>query len=136
MLSVPVVARDEVICVMNVQTVQPQYVGREEIDFLQTIANQDAGLIEKGRLQRESDRKLREVSALFEVSNVLTSTLDLDEVLSLVVDRLVRLRAVASGAILLLEEGETVRERAQSGELGKTASAAAQIPRAERRPIV
>src|SRR5256885_10107090 len=136
MLSVPVVARDEVIGVMNVQTVQPREFGREEIDFLQTIANQVAGIIEKGRLQRESDRKLREVSALFEVSNVLTSTLDLDEVLSLVVDRLVRVYPGASGPILLREEGDAVRERARSGELGKSAGAAAQRALAERRPIV
>jgi K+-sensing histidine kinase KdpD len=136
MLSVPVVARDEVIGVMNVQTVQPRDFGREEIDFLQTIANQVAGIIEKGRLQRESDRKLREVSALFEVSNVLTSTLDLDEVLSLIVDRLVRVYPGASGAILLREEDEAVRERARTGELGKTASAAAQRALDERRPIV
>src|SRR3989441_2404518 len=136
MLSVPVVARDEVIGVMNVQTVEPRDFGREEIDFLQTIANQVAGIIEKGRLQRESDRKLREVSALFEVSNVLTSTLDLDEVLSLVVDRLVRVYPGASGAILLREEGDAVRERARSGELGKTPGGAAQRALAERRPIV
>jgi len=136
MLSVPVVARDEVIGVMNVQTVEPRDFGHEEIDFLQTIANQVAGIIEKGRLQRESDRKLREVSALFEVSNVLTSTLDLDEVLSLVVDRLVRVYPGASGAILLREEGEAVRERARTGELGKTAAAAAQRALAERRPLV
>src|SRR5438309_2325099 len=136
MLSVPVIARDEVIGVMNVQTVEQHDFGREEIDFLQTIANQIAGIIEKGRLQRESDRKLHEVSALFEVSNVLTSTLDLDEVLSLVVDRLVRVYPGASGAILLREEGDAVRERARSGELGKTAGAAAQRALAERRPIV
>src|SRR5438132_99892 len=136
MLSVPVLARDEVIGVMNVQTVEQRDFGREEIDFLQTIANQVAGIIEKGRLQRESDRKLREVSALFEVSNVLTSTLDLDEVLSLVVDRLVRVYPGASGAILLREEGDAVRERARSGELGKTAGGAAQRALAERRPIV
>src|SRR5207249_316509 len=78
----------------------------------------------------------REVSALFEVSNVLTSTLDLDEVLSLVVDRLVRVYPGASGAILLREEGDAVRERARSGELGKSAGAAAQRALAERRPIV
>src|SRR5437867_9008303 len=135
MLSVPVVARDEVIGVMNVQTVEPRDFGREEIDFLQTIANQVAGIIEKGRLQRESDRKLREVSALFEVSNVLTSTLDLDGVLSLVVDRLVRVYPVAAGAILLREEGED-RERSRSGELQRTATHAAHRAIAERRPIV
>src|SRR5437879_2638497 len=135
MLSVPVVARDEVIGVMNVQTVQPREFGREEIDFLQTIANQVAGIIAKGRLQREADRKLREVSALFEVSNVLTSTLDLDEVLSLIVDRLVRVYPGASGAILLREEGED-RERSRSGELQRTATHAAHRAISERRPIV
>src|SRR5438270_7029661 len=135
MLSVPVLARDEVIGVMNVQTVEQRDFGREEIDFLQTIANQVAGIIEKGRLQRESDRKLREVSALFEVSNVLTSTLDLDEVLSLIVDRLVRVYPGASGAILLREEGED-RERSRSGELQRTATHAAHRAISERRPIV
>src|SRR5512132_3603677 len=136
MLSVPLVSRDEVIGVMNVQTREPRDFDRTEIDFLQTIANQVAGIIEKGRLQRESERKLREVSALFEVSNVLTSTLDLDEVLSLIVDRLVQVYPGASGAILLREEGEAVRERARTGELGKTAVAAAQRALDERRPIV
>src|SRR6266513_5996221 len=118
MLSVPVVIRDEVIGVMNVQTIEARDFGREEIDFLQTIANQVAGIIEKGRLQREAERKLREVSALFEVSNVLTSTLDLDEVLSLVVDRLVRVYPGASGAILLHGEGDAAVVRARSVELG------------------
>src|SRR5438445_12806938 len=136
MLSVPVVARDEVIGVMNVQTVEPRDFHREEIDFLQTIAKKVAGIIEKGRLQRDAERNIREVSALFEVSNVLTSTLDLDEVLALVVDRLVRVYPGASGAILLREEGDAVRERARSGELGKSAGAAAQRALAERRPIV
>jgi len=136
MLSVPVVIRDEVTGVMNVQTVEPRDFGREEIDFLQTIANQVAGIIEKGRLQREAERKLREVSALFEVSNVLTSTLDLDEVLSLVVDRLVRVYPGASGAILLHDEGDAAIERARSGELGKPATLAAGRAIAERRPIV
>src|SRR5437667_10913652 len=135
MLSVPVIARDEVIGVMNVQSVEPRDFGREEIIFLQTIANQVAGIIEKGRLQREAERKLHEVSALFEVSNVLTSTLDLDEVLALVVDRLVRVYPGASGAIFLRDQDET-RERARSGELGRSAVQAAQRSIAERRPII
>src|SRR5438093_9402560 len=66
MLSVPVVARDEVIGVMNVQAVQPRELGSEEIDFLQTIANHVAGLIDQGRLPRESHPTLRVVTASFE----------------------------------------------------------------------
>lgn len=135
MLSVPLVMRDEVIGVLNVQTVEPREFDRAEIDFLQTIANQLAGVIDKARLHRDAERKLREVSALFEVSNVLTSTLDLDEVLALVVDRLVRLYPGSSGAIVLHgEEDDDVRAR--SGELTRSALQASRRAIEERRPIV
>ncbi|MGH2498873.1 MAG: GAF domain-containing protein, partial [Candidatus Limnocylindria bacterium] len=135
MLSVPLAAHDEVIGVMNVQTVEARDFDRAEIDFLQTIANQVAGIIEKGRLQRDAERKLREVSALFEVSNVLTSTLELDEVLSLVVDRLVRVYPGSSGAILM-RDGDAAPVRARSGELARGALQAARAALAETRPIV
>ena len=136
MLSVPLVIRDEVIGVMNVQTVELREFERGEIDFLQTIANQVAGIIEKSRLQRDAERKLREVSALFEVSNVLTSTLELDEVLGLVVDRLVRVYAGASGGILLRDEGGEAVLRASSGSLPRSALGAARTALAETRPVV
>ena len=136
MLSVPLVIRDEVIGVMNVQTVELREFERGEIDFLQTIANQVAGIIEKSRLQRDAERKLREVSALFEVSNVLTSTLELDEVLGLVVDRLVRVYPGASGGILLRDESGEPVLRASSGSLPRSALAAARTALAETRPVL
>ena len=136
MLSVPLVSRDEVIGVMNVQTVELREFERGEMDFLQTIANQVAGIIEMSRLRRDAERKLREVSALFEVSNVLTSTLELDEVLSLVVDRLVRVYPGASGGILLRDPSGEAVLRASSGALPKSALAAARTALSETRPVV
>ena len=136
MLSVPLIVRNDVVGVMNVQTVETRDFSKEEIDFLQTIANQLAGIIDTARLHRDAERKLREVSALFEVSNVLTSTLDLDEVLQLVVDRLVRVYPGASGAVLLRDAGGAAQVRARSGELGKPALQAAHRALAEARPIV
>ena len=136
MLSVPLVIRDEVIGVLNVQTVELREFLRSEIDFLQTIANQVAGIIEKSRLQRDAERKLREVSALFEISNVLTSTLELDEVLGLVVDRLVRVYPGSSGGILLRHESGEAVLRASSGTLPRHALAAARTALAETRPVI
>jgi K+-sensing histidine kinase KdpD len=135
MLSVPLLIRDEMVGVMNVQSVAARTFDREQIEFLQTIANQLAGIIEKGRLQREAERKLREVSALFEVSNVLTSTLELDEVLALILDRLVRVYPGSAGA-MFLREGDELRERARSGEIGKTMPQVARRAVGEARPIV
>ena len=135
MLSVPLLIHEEIVGVMNVQSVKARAFDKEQIEFLQTIANQVAGIIEKGRLQREAERKLREVSALFEVSNVLTSTLELSEVLSLVVDRLVRVYPGSAG-IIVLREGDDLRERARSGDAGKNTTHAAEQAVSEARPIV
>ena len=65
MLSVPLVTRDEVVGVMNVQTVEARDFDRSEIDFLQTIANQLAGIIEISRPRRDSVRKRRAGSARY-----------------------------------------------------------------------
>jgi K+-sensing histidine kinase KdpD len=135
MLSVPLLIHDEIVGVMNVQSVASRAFDKEQIEFLQTIANQLAGIIEKGRLQREAERKLREMSALFEVSNVLTSTLELNEVLSLIVDRLVRVYPGSAG-IIVLREGDELRERARSGDAGKNTTQAAAQAVVEARPIV
>ncbi|HVR88851.1 MAG TPA: GAF domain-containing protein [Candidatus Limnocylindria bacterium] len=136
MLSVPLISRDEIIGVMNVQTIELRDFERGEIDFLQTIANQVAGIIEKSRLQRDAEHKLREVSALFEVSNVLTSTLELDEVLGLVVDRLVRVYPDSSGAILLRDDSGEAALRAKTGDLPRSALSAARTALAEKRLVV
>src|SRR3954464_7186797 len=135
MLSVPLLIHDEIVGVINVQSVSARAFDKEQIGFLQTIANQIAGIVEKGRLQREAERKLREVSALFEVSNVLTSTLELDEVLGLILDRLVRVYPGSAGA-MFLRDGDDLRERARTGEAGKTLALAAKRAVFEARPIV
>jgi K+-sensing histidine kinase KdpD len=135
MLSVPLLIHSEIVGVANVQSVATRIFDKEQIEFLQTIANQVAGIIEKGRLQREAERKLHEVSALFEVSNVLTSTLDLDEVLALILDRLVRVYPGAAGA-MFLREGDELRERARTGEPGKAIAQIAKRAVSEARPIV
>jgi len=135
MMSVPLLIHGEIVGVVNVQSERERVFDKESIEFLQTIANQVAGIIEKGRLQREAESKLREVSALFEVSNILTSTLELDEVLSLIVSRLVRVYPGSAGAVFL-REGDELRERARSGEPGKAIAQAAKQALAEARPIV
>ena len=125
MLSAPLVAGDQVIGVINIQTVKPRDFAPSEIEYLMTIGNQLAGIIEKSRLQRDAERKLREVTALFEVSNVLTSTLELDEVLTLILDRIVGLYPGSAGAIFLGEGPEDLEQRAVRGDPPKTLRAEA-----------
>ena len=115
MLSAPLIAGDETVGVINIQTVRARDFTPAEIEYLQTIGNQLAGIIQKSRLQRDAERKLHEVSALYEVSNVLTSTLKLEEVLVLILDRILSLYPGSSGAIYLGSEPD-FEQRAVRGD--------------------
>lgn len=116
MLAVPLVTRDEVIGAMNLHTVEPHDFTAAEIDFFSTIAGQLAGLIEKSRLYREAEQRVQEVTALYEVSRILTTTLNLDEVLNLVLDKITAFVPASFGSIALLDPtGGELRIRAARG---------------------
>jgi signal transduction histidine kinase len=73
MLSVPLTWNDIVVGVLNVQTVANRRFTPQEINFLATIAALLAGIVEKGRLQREQERQLGELQALDEARAELLS---------------------------------------------------------------
>ena len=64
MLSVPLPWNDQVIGVINVQTIRTRVFSTEEIEFLVTIGALLGGIVEKGRLQAEAEEQLRTLTAL------------------------------------------------------------------------
>ena len=64
MLSVPLVWHDDVVGVLNVQTLDARRFEPTEIEFLQTIAALLAGIVEKGRLTAEVEARLAQLTAL------------------------------------------------------------------------
>ena len=64
MLSVPLVWQDDVVGVLNVQTLERRRFRASEIEFLRTIAALLAGIVEKGRLQAEIEGRLEQLTAL------------------------------------------------------------------------
>ena len=64
MLSVPLVWHDEVVGVLNVQTLAKRNFRRAEVEFLTTIAALLAGIVAKGRLQAEVEARLQQLTAL------------------------------------------------------------------------
>lgn len=59
---------------------------------------------ERAQALQSLEKRLRELETLQTVGRALTATLDLDQVLSLVVDAAVRLTAAEEGSLLLLDE--------------------------------
>ena len=58
MLSVPIISRDRVVGVMNVQTTEQHDFADEEIAFISAIAGQLAGIIELSQLHERAARQL------------------------------------------------------------------------------
>jgi len=94
LLAVPILFNAECIGVMTVQTVEPHLYSTDEITLLSTIANDVGGIINTAQLYQEARQNLDALSALYEVSRALISTLDLQTLL----DRIARSSAEVIGA--------------------------------------
>jgi signal transduction histidine kinase len=64
MCSVPLLWNDAVVGVLNVQTVRAREFLAADVRFLETLAALLAGIVEKGRLQREAETRANELKAI------------------------------------------------------------------------
>ncbi len=73
MCSVPLVWNDQVVGILNVQTVRRRDFNRRDVRFLETLAALLAGIVEKGRLQREAEAQVESLRAIDEArANLVT----------------------------------------------------------------
>ena len=71
MLSVPLTWHDQVVGVLNVQTEEHREFAATDVDQLSAIADLLAGIVEKGRLQREAEAQVEQLKALDQARNEL-----------------------------------------------------------------
>jgi two-component system sensor histidine kinase KdpD len=64
MLSVPLTWHDQIVGVLNVQTATPRDFTPDDVAQLGAIADILAGIVEKGRLQREAESQLEQLRAI------------------------------------------------------------------------
>ena len=89
-------------------------IRREQIELLETFADQAVIAIENTRLFEEVQARNRDLTALGEVGRAVSSTLDLKVVLKTIVDRAVDLSGTDGGSIFYY------REEVGTFELGET----------------
>ena len=112
-MGVPLNAGDQVIGVMNVSSFDPAVTySDEQLEIFSAIADQAAAILDKARLYREMGEHARQLTALNEVGSVITSTLDLQTVLNLIMDKAVVLLQAEAGSLMLVDQdtGELVFE--------------------------
>jgi GAF domain-containing protein len=123
--------RDEAIGTIGVTRREPGGVTDDEISLLQTFADQAVIAIENARLltelqarTQELSRSVGELQALGEVGQAVSSSLDLETVLTTIVSRAVQLSGLDGGVIFEYDEAaEGFAHRAATDSTGALAEA-------------
>ena len=111
-LAVPLILKNRVIGVINIESVQPHYFTDDHKRLLTLIASRMAVGIENARLHTRTSRQARTLLLLNEIARELTSILNLDELLKHIAELVARLIDYQMFSILLLDAtGEKLQHR-------------------------
>ncbi|HJU03501.1 MAG TPA: GAF domain-containing protein [Nitrospiraceae bacterium] len=102
-VSVPIMAKKEVVGVINVQHKRPRRYRPDELALLSTIANQVGGAIENARLYDEMKRKALQLETLSQVSETVVSNRLIEDMMHLMVTMTAQMMASKICSIMLLD---------------------------------
>jgi signal transduction protein with GAF and PtsI domain len=103
-VSVPIMAKNEVVGVINVQHKRLRRCRPDELALLSTIASQVGGAIGNARLYAETVRKARQIETLSQVSETVTSNRLIDDILQLIVTMTAQMMNSKICSIMLLDQ--------------------------------
>jgi PAS domain S-box-containing protein len=105
-ICVPLLGRERVVGVMTMVKVPADSFDREDLSLLTAIAEQAAVGIENAQLYAGSERRSRAMGALVATAQAITATLQLDEVLRVIVRHAQDLLRVEAASIALVDSGQ------------------------------
>lgn len=101
-VAVPLKSGGQVIGLLNVDSEQVDVFTKEDVTLLQTVGDQMAIALEKGRLFEETQQRADDLSRLFAVAQDLAMTLEKGELLYKIIRHLTEAVQATSGYILEL----------------------------------
>ena len=81
-LGLPIKIRQEVLGVLTFHTTYPRQYSPEELGYLESFADQVAIALENARLYKHVEQRLRRLQTLTRLNQLISSSLNMDEVLS------------------------------------------------------
>lgn len=119
-MALPLIVGEEAIGALTVQSVEEAAFHEEDIDALQTMADQLAVAIQNSKLHRQEERRSRLLKAANRVGKEVASLLDLDQLLPQTVNIICEAYGLYyAGVFLLDEKAEFAVLRAGYGKAGK-----------------
>src|SRR5215470_16384507 len=103
-LAVPLITKNKVIGVIDLEAREPSYFKEEHARLLALIGSRIAVSIENARLYTRVARQARTLELLTEISRELTSILNLDQLFKRIADLVLKLIDYQMFSILLLDE--------------------------------
>jgi signal transduction histidine kinase len=100
----PLCVRNQAIGFLNVVSATPGFYCRADAELLQAFAQQAAIAIENARLYEEIRQRAEELTTLNEISHIITSSLNLQETLTIITSHATRLLGVAAASVALRDE--------------------------------
>ncbi len=119
MLTLPIIARGKVIGVLRLLTGHPRHFSNEEIDFAASLAKQCGAAIENARLYEGQYREIKYLKTIQEVSRAISSTLNVRQVLDMIVQKIPQIMNTKAATIRLLDESGKKLELAASHGLSE-----------------
>jgi sigma-B regulation protein RsbU (phosphoserine phosphatase) len=107
-LSVPMIARQRLVGVIDAQATRPGTFKHQDRIMLSLIAGRVAAAIDNAQLYRRAERQYRTIRTLSRVSNEFASILDIDELLSKVASSVRGLINYDAFSILLVDAAKQV----------------------------
>lgn len=105
-LSVPLMARGRAIGVLAVGSMRARQFDAEDSELLQLFANQAALAIENARLLQSETDQARRLEVLYDNAKMLTSSLELSEVLDAMTEAAARMTQATFCACYLVDEAQ------------------------------
>ncbi|MGC9291963.1 MAG: SpoIIE family protein phosphatase [Acidobacteriaceae bacterium] len=118
-MAVPLITKNRVIGVIDIQSEQTDYFSPEHLHLLQMTASRVATAVENARLYTRISRQAQTLEVLHEISRELTSILDPDQLLERVGHLLKRVIPYQMFAIWMLNEKQDQLEHRFSMRFGK-----------------
>lgn len=107
-MGVPLIVREQCIGMLAVDKYEPDVYTDEDGETVEAFAAQIASAIQNARLFRSELRKRQTAAALLQLSQIVNSTLELNEVLELALDQLAQVVSFDTASILLVEGANLV----------------------------
>ncbi|MEJ2558793.1 MAG: GAF domain-containing protein [Anaerolineae bacterium] len=116
-LSVPIRLGSKVVGVLDLQSAELDAFSPHDVTTMESLADQLSIAIENARLYGEIRQHIDELTTLNKISQAITSTLDLQETLTIITDHTTRLLGVAATSVVLYDEtNDDLLFAAASGE--------------------